>query len=200
MKDRNSPAWAMWRTATTIKATQIFIFSIVGLVQSLKAPHLQHKKQTITKYKVCTINPTKASTTSQQSRCSDRVELYTFYRVNQPTNVSLVAVYAYWAVRKTHTHHLKHAQFILVTRDTMTSRRETCHWACATLPWKPASDFVSLPESERGGPQFCIPLKLVGSEGYVVIFKEITRAPAIWLEPPYRIKGSEGPRAQVPTR
>lgn len=25
-RDRNSPAWAMWRTATTVKATQIFIF------------------------------------------------------------------------------------------------------------------------------------------------------------------------------
>lgn len=53
----------------------------------------------------CAINPTKASATSQQYRCSERVELYTFYRVNQPTDVSLVAVYAYWAVRKTHTHN-----------------------------------------------------------------------------------------------
>lgn len=42
---RNSPAWVMWRTAITIKATQIFIFSTVGLIQSLKAPHLQHKTQ-----------------------------------------------------------------------------------------------------------------------------------------------------------
>lgn len=55
----------MWRTATTIKATQIFIFSIVGLVQSVKAPHLQHKKhknQIITKDKACNfcaINPNK---------------------------------------------------------------------------------------------------------------------------------------------
>ncbi len=46
-RDRNSPACAMWRTATTVKATQIFIFSTVGLVQGLKAsPATQNTKIT----------------------------------------------------------------------------------------------------------------------------------------------------------
>lgn len=102
-------------------------------------------------------------------------------------DISLLAVCAW----KTHTHpeHRWHDDQL---KGSMSS--SVCHVAIET-----GERFCRFARiwKRSGGPRFCIPLKLVRSEGYVVIFKEITRAAAIWLEPPYRIKGCEGPRAQV---